>query len=153
MKPLVDIIAVLKMVRITTPYCAFSRKPFGQRYAKKFHFAATGGWIEFIVRPCTCPDRKHKLMSRNYVVGGKLKFDGKPKDLLASAAYPADLGNQLVLVWLKGDAPELPTSSSSAAFPSWLTPQPSTSTTSTSQTPKRRRTDTSAQASWQQPAP
>ena len=80
-KPLVDIIAVLKMVRITTPYCAFSRKPFGQRYAKKFFFAATGGWIEFIVRPCTCPDRKHKLMSRNYVVGGKLKFDGKPKDL------------------------------------------------------------------------
>ena len=155
---MVDIIELVQMVRVTTPHCASSKLPFGQRYAKRFQFTATGDWVRFVVRTCTCPNKKHKLLCKYYRVAGKLKFDGKSRDMSASAAYPPDLGKQLVLAWLKVDAPEPQTSSSSTAAPSWLTPPASMALPALpASTPqKRRRIDvgkTSTQPSWQQPAP
>jgi hypothetical protein len=82
----------------STPRCAFSREPRGQRYHKPFKFVATGPWITRVIRPCPCGDAGHvPLMERNE----KGQVTGVLDRMAASQAYPLALGQALVAAWQK----------------------------------------------------
>ena len=91
----------------TTPRCAFSSEPLGQRFQKPFKFLAAGPWIARVSRPCPCGDHGHlPLMERNE----QGQVTGVRERMLLSQVYPLALGQALIAGWLaEGQgAPVLP---------------------------------------------
>ena len=95
-RPVKEVFDALGVVYQTTDGCCFSTKKPGERYLKRFKFAANGPWINKVFRRCKCPNNIHiELMSRNEKGGCS-----GTKDLKLSQAYPKSLGKALVLAWL-----------------------------------------------------
>jgi len=95
-RPVKEVFDALGVEYQTTDGCCFSTKQLGERYLKRFKFAANGPWISTVFRRCKCPNNIHvELMSRDEKGGCS-----GTKDLKLSQAYPKSLGKALVSAWL-----------------------------------------------------
>ena len=94
-KPLSEVFDALGVHYQTTDGCCFSTKRKGQRFLKRFKFAATGKWIAKVYRRCRCPDGQHVELMTTDANGG---CSGTPQ-LKQSQAYPKALGAAIVTAW------------------------------------------------------
>lgn len=95
-QPVNDVFDALGVVYQTTDGCCFSRQKLGERYLKRFKFAANGPWIGKVFRRCRCPNNIHTEQMSKDDDGGC----SGATDLKLSRAYPKSLGKALVSAWL-----------------------------------------------------
>lgn len=96
-KPMVDVFDALGVSYYTTDGCRFSTQKKGERFLKRFKFAALGQWISRVHRRCKCPGGLHKELMIKNENGGT---SGTP-ELKMSQAYPKALGAAIVSAWHK----------------------------------------------------
>ena len=81
--------------------CAFTDRPFGQRYLKIYKLAGKS-WVKTLGRRCVCPGLVHKATATIRVMeNGKKEITGIHDALSASAAYPPRMAEWLVKKWLE----------------------------------------------------
>lgn len=91
-QPVNDVFDALGVVYQTTDGCCFSKQRLGQRYLKRFKFAANGPWISKVSRRCRCPNNIH--------LEPKAENSGCSGGRDLTRAYPKSLGKALVAAWL-----------------------------------------------------
>jgi hypothetical protein len=87
-------------VRHTIHRCPYDSSPY-PRLAKTYEFRATGDWIRYMSKSCTCPGGRHTTLGQTQVIGECRRWTGTPENLAKSAEYPDGMGRDMIMGWEK----------------------------------------------------